>query len=114
VDTLFQEFQTSNKAVVAFFYCSAKSGTSSSSPNEIFRSLIKQIAVRCLADDSPTDRKISRDKLKSLSGRLSEGKIRELFDFISASFETYLIIDGLDECSNRLELCEIVANISKI
>lgn len=107
-----EELQMShpNHNTCYFFF---RQGTSeASSPSQAYRSILAQVLKHCESDDELIDKLIFAMN-KGASGQ-SQATKNELLDTISlcASCEKiqYIVLDGIDECENSLELLTDLCN----
>jgi len=97
---------------LAFFYSDGNSQHLASNCAIIFGSLLRQLISRCLSQRS----KLS--VINAVKARFSEPTIISLeyvlssLNWISELFsDVFLVIDGADECSDREEFCESLAQL---
>jgi Cdc6-like AAA superfamily ATPase len=100
---------------IAFYYCSRSAGAVSNSPTTIFRSLVAQLA--CTSDGEDIYYVIRewyrRDAKRFVTGsRLSLTECEELLvTLLNLRGRTVIIIDGVDECTEPMQLLRALHQI---
>lgn len=107
--------KSNDEQSIAFYYCSRSAGAVSNSPTTIFRSLVAQLA--CTSDGEDIYHVIRewyrRDAKRFVTGsRLSLAECEDLLvTLMNLRGKTVIVIDGIDECTEPMQLLRALHQI---
>lgn len=118
IDHVYQDLKVEEG--LAFYYCQ-RSGDKLEDPNDIIRSILRQLATRALQANSNQMRKDVQDLFSKSKDDISHPEIATCKLHILKSTEQYsritLVIDALDECAEPknglFDLIELMMSQSK-
>jgi hypothetical protein len=97
---------------VAFFYCDGNSQYLSADSGIIFSSLLKQLISQCFSEKSNPSFVDAVKARFSRSSSFSRDNVLASLAWISQHFsQAFLVIDGVDECSDRERFSESLARL---
>jgi hypothetical protein len=99
---------------LAFFYCDGNSQHLASNSAIIFSSVLRQLISQCFSARSHQSLIAAIKTRFDESKNLSIERVQLFLNWISQFFsEIYVIIDGVDECTDRDEFCESLGHLVK-